>query len=109
MRKKLIIFKSPYRPAITTIGDNTFVVGGDVSWLKVPRETTLDQIKWISPRIQKVVRPKEFVREVLSSRGNKTYTVRIRTDDVKSCTCSGFMYRRRCRHIDEYKKELGIK
>lgn len=105
----MIIFKSPYRPAITALGDNTFVVGGDVSWLKVPAGTTLEQIKWIAPRIKKVVRPKEFVREVPSSRGDKTYTVRVRTDGVKSCTCSGFMYRRRCRHIDEYKKELGIK
>ena len=109
MRKKMIIFKSPYRPAIAPIGGKLFVVGGGVPWLEVPAGTTLEQIKWIGPRRKKVVRPKEFVREVPSSRGNKTYTVRIRTDGVKSCTCSGSMYRRRCRHVDEYKKELGIK
>ena len=109
MRQKLITFKSPLRPALTTISGNTFVVGGDAPWLEVPAGTTLGQIKWVGPRRKKVVRPKEFVREVPSSRGNKTYTVRIRTDGVKSCTCSGSMYRRRCRHVDEYKKELGIK
>lgn len=108
MSKKTIIFKSPLSPAISPINGKTYVVGGGVPWLEVPAGTTLDQIKWIGPKRKKVSRPKVFSREVPSSRGDKTYRVVVRTDDVKSCTCNGFMYRRRCRHVDEYKKELGL-
>ena len=104
----MIRFKSPLAPAVTTIGDKTFVVGGGVEWLEVPAETTLADIKWIAPKRKKVTLPKMFTKEVPSSRGDKMYTLIVREDGVKSCTCSGFMYRRRCRHLEFFKKELGI-
>lgn len=108
MSEKMISFKSPMHPAITSINGTTFVVGGGVPWLQVPAGTTLEQVRWIGPKVKKVVRPVEHVREVLSSKGTKTYTVKVRTDGMKSCTCPGFTYRRFCKHVEALKKEVGV-
>lgn len=83
----------------------------DVDSLVVPEGTTLDQIKWVDtrPKKKKVKKPKYLTREMSSSRGNKTYWTSVATDGFKECTCSGFTYRRRCRHVKELFEELGVK
>ena len=49
--------------------------------------------RWAEPR-------PAVTKAVTSSDGTKTYTVTI-DGDKRSCTCPGFMYRRKCRHIKE--------
>ena len=46
------------------------------------------------------VRNNEVEYEVVGSRGNK-YRVRCDSKGIWSCTCAGFGFRRKCRHIAE--------
>lgn len=45
----------------------------------------------------------ESIKEVLipSSRGGKGYTVRVENGIGKACTCKGFQFRNKCRHLKE--------
>jgi len=49
-----------------------------------------------------------IVENVLSSKGDKTYSVEYK-NGTWSCTCTGFSYRKRCRHITETKERHNIK
>ena len=40
------------------------------------------------------------VYKVKSSRGNSTYDVKMNVSGSMECTCPGYGFRRRCRHID---------
>lgn len=45
--------------------------------------------------------------EVESSKGGKFYKVTVSLDGkLDNCTCPGFGYRRRCRHVDELRLQL---
>lgn len=100
--------KGPYNPVLFTINDKTYAVSGS-HWVEILQDiSNVDvQFDWIPPVPISTERPKEVRREVLSSNGDKTYVVKLRSDGLKTCECSGFMYRRHCRHVDELKKELG--
>jgi hypothetical protein len=49
---------------------------------------------------------KDKVYKVKSSKGDKSYEVRMNASGSFECTCPGYGFRRRCRHIDYVKKEL---
>ena len=44
--------------------------------------------------------------KVKSSRGNAYYEVKMNASGSLECTCPGYGFRRRCRHIDYVKNEL---
>jgi len=91
------IFKSP------TTG-KTFVVSGAQPWIEVSPETTLDDIKWIptyKPE-KALVNVQEETFEVEGSKDNK-YIVKRATNGTWNCTCVGFSFRRKCRHITNCK------
>jgi len=80
------------------------------SWQKVLPETTLADIEWIKPEkpVEKIEK-KEWRFESKSDPGSY-YVVKQISDYKVSCTCSG-QYRakdRKCRHMKEVMKELGI-
>lgn len=96
-----VIFKSP-------VSDKTYVCPG---YHIVPNGTTLSEVlkHWIRKE------PKDFKEEekpsyeihekVNSSRGNgKQYDVTFNGNSW-SCTCLGFGYRRKCRHIEKVKQK----
>lgn len=100
--------KGPHYPAIFVHDGQTFIVSGHV-WQKVPTGTTLAEVQYEAPATPKKQPTYQTVTRVVPSSKDPriTYTVRVRSDGLKDCGCSGFMYRRRCRHTDELKKELG--
>lgn len=44
--------------------------------------------------------------KVKSSKGDKEYQVSVSKNGAFSCTCAGYGFRRKCRHIDYIKNEL---
>jgi hypothetical protein len=77
-------------------------IAGSV-WVEVPIHTTLDGLSEYM-----VYKPREIVAaagektwSVTGSRGD-LYTVK-RLENVYSCSCKGYGYRRKCSHINEVK------
>ena len=77
------------------------------NWVAVPETATLDAIDdymvhvpWTSSKPELVSRS----WAVKGSKGNE-YTVSV-TDGQWSCTCAGFGFRRKCRHIKEIKDSM---
>ena len=48
------------------------------------------------------------VYKVTSSKGDKHYEVKMNSTGSLDCTCPGYGFRRRCRHIDYVKNELKV-
>lgn len=103
----MVTIQGPHNPIIATLGGVTYAISG-ANWIPVSSDTTLADVQWDRPAAPKVVRVRTERRLVSSARDpKKQYEVIVRSDGVRSCTCSGFMYRRQCRHINDVKKALG--
>ena len=44
---------------------------------------------------------KDAIYKVKSSKGNKEYIIQMNNSGSLQCTCPGYVYRRKCRHIEE--------
>lgn len=55
----------------------------------------LSDIEWIAPTPPPQVKP--TVRKVKGSKGN-WYTITKMSNGTETCTCTGFQYRRFCKH-----------
>ena len=82
----------------------TYAIAGSV-WVEVPEGTTLDDLSQYM-----VYKPREIAPvtgenswSVKGSKGN-IYTVKL-SQGVYSCSCPGYGFRRKCRHIAEIKNE----
>ena len=90
------IFKSPKT-------GKTFIIAGSQPWIEVPEGTTLADVQWNpthEPEKGASTAPNKIF-EVEGSKGNM-YTVKC-NDGEWTCTCPGYGFRRRCRHINEKK------
>jgi hypothetical protein len=87
----------------------------DSGWVEIPADTTLEDLRnhWVDTshsatnkvNIPKQMLIKEF--EVLSSKGDSNYIVSV--DNGKySCTCIGYSFRRKCKHIEQIKQKLSV-
>ena len=90
-------------PALFTNADGIRYAIAGSAWVEVPPETTFDELhKYMTDKPREVQRPAgEKVWKVEGSKGN-IYTVKL-SDGAYSCTCPGFSYRRKCRHIEGVK------
>ena len=98
-----------YPPAIFTspVDGQKYIVPG---WQKVLPETTLNDVNWIKPEkpVEKVEQ-KEWRFESKSDPGHFYVVTQVSQYKVR-CNCTG-QYRakdRKCRHMKEVMKELGI-
>jgi len=99
-------------PAIVRISGKTFIANG--SMIEAEAGITLQEADQlyppaiIVPKDQKVKTekqdPKAKEYQVLSSKGDKSYTVSVENHSY-SCTCPGYGWRRKCRHIDGIKNK----
>lgn len=119
-------FKSFLSPALTVINGKKYIIP---NWIEVPIECTLEDVYSVWVRIETPIAPgryakdedikkflsgtynptrskntanKEFV--IKSSRNDSTYTVSVH-NNYWSCTCKGFGFRHRCKHIEEAKQK----
>ena len=79
-----------------------YAIAGSI-WVEVPPETTFDELgKYMAYKRPVFERPVgEKVWRVEGSKGN-IYTIKL-SDGAYSCTCPGFSFRRKCRHIEGVK------
>ena len=81
-------------------------------WYKLKQDEETPNIEDIAFYPYKAKKPnipnnmKNKVYKVTSSKGDKEYEVSVSESGDFSCTCPGYGFRRRCRHIDYVKKEL---
>ena len=95
----------PWPPAIVERTRGKFFAVSSSVWIEVPDDTTLEDVKelfcwgaearkyWDSEHSEEEVKS----IQVKGSKGN-TYTVTKQGDKWK-CTCSGFQFRGKCKHI----------
>ena len=94
--------KSFLPPTLLDLPSGRFAVFGS-NWIRVPNSITFEDVRaaWIPDRPKKAIfKPGSW--QIKSSKGNASYTVDFK-GGVWSCTCSGFGFRRKCRHIDQVK------
>ena len=84
----MIKVKGYMNPTVINTVDGTFAVSGS-NWINVPVGTELKDIKWIKPKVKKY-KPKSWKV--------KDYTVSF-NGSFYSCTCLGYIYRHKCKHI----------
>ena len=102
----MIQVKSNLNPAIfkSPSTGKTYVVAGNQPWIEVPEGTTLDEVQWVSTykpdKGPLETREETFVVE--GSKGNK-YTVKQAKNGLWNCTCAGFGFRRKCKHVTNCK------
>ena len=83
--------------SVVTLNNKSFVVP---RWIQVPLGTTIDDIS-IVPQMKKTSDDvKQTTHKVKGSTG-KIYDVTINAPNGNSCTCTGFEFRKSCRHINE--------
>ena len=88
----MITIKGSLNPTVINTVDGTFAVSGS-NWKSVPVGTKLKDIKWVNTS-PKILKSKPMSWKV------KDYTV-IFNKDFYSCTCLGYTYRKKCRHIKQ--------
>ena len=105
MRESMSAIEVEIQPAIfRNHKDVWYGIAGSV-WVEVPKGTTLDELSQYM-----VYKPREVAAvagektwSVKGSKGN-VYTVKL-SEGTFSCTCPGYGFRRKCRHITEIKNE----
>jgi len=109
VRRFKYTYEHPIMPPSLFVGQDgkKFIVP---TWQEVLPETTLADIEWIKPeKLVEKTEEKEWKFESKSDPGH-FYLVTQVSDYKVRCTCSG-QYRakdRKCRHMKEVMKELGI-
>lgn len=90
-------------PALFTNADGIRYAIAGSAWVEVPPETTFDDLpKYMVFKRPEIKRPAgEKVWRVEGSKGN-IYTVKL-SEGTYTCTCPGFSFRRKCRHIEGVK------
>ena len=91
-------------PFTMTCNGERYIMPG---WYKLKPEEATPDIKDIAYYPYKAKRPhlpnidKDKVYKVISSKGDSHYEVKMNSSGSMECTCPGYGFRRRCRHIDQ--------
>jgi hypothetical protein len=97
-------------PFTMSIGSKKYIMPG---WYKLDNNTetlpNIEDIKFIpykpkEDNIPNIDRAKEY--KVTSSKGDKVYIVNANSSGSLQCTCMGYGFRRKCRHIDQIQSSL---
>lgn len=92
-------------PVKFTIGDKTYIspVLG-VGWLEVAPDFELEEFQPAAPPFLEY---DDFL--IYSTGGGKKYRVRRYLSGETTCTCEGFMYRKKCKHVRMPPWELSLR
>ncbi len=99
-----VIVKMP--PCLADTASGRYAIAGS-TWIRVPDDTKFEDLdKYMTYEQKPAVSPPDAsVRSwaVVGSKGAH-YTVRANQGRY-TCTCKGFGWRRKCKHIEQVKKE----
>ena len=99
-----------YPPGLMKLNGDMYIMPGWYKLEKHEHDIKLEDIKHVMPNIPNrdnnpnIDSNKEY--KVMSSKGDKEYTVKSDSTGSLSCECPGYGFRRRCRHIDQVTKSL---
>lgn len=102
-----VTIDAPFPPAIVNLPTGRYVVGGS-KWIKVDSDFTILDTKklWKKPVYTTTLPNALRTFQVTNSKGNGFYQV-IVSNGHASCSCTGFGFRRTCKHVDHIKKQLA--
>ena len=88
----MVTIKGTMNPTVIKTNSGNYAVSGS-NWKSVPEGTELKDIKWIdtTPKIKKSKLMSWRVKDYIVTFNNNFY----------SCTCLGYTYRRKCKHIKQ--------
>ena len=104
--RKYAIYGGTIPPATMELNGERYIMPG---WYKLPEDEPtpkLEDIAFYPYKPKKEPLPNidsNKVYKVKSSKGNKEYLVQMNMSGSMECTCPGYGFRRRCRHIEEVK------
>ncbi len=91
-------------PYTMTLNGNQYIMPG---WYKLSKDEDMPNIEDIAyypykPKKANIPNiDRDTIYKVKSSRGDKEYQVQMDISGSLQCTCPGYTFRRRCRHIEE--------
>ena len=103
-KRSYAIYGGLIPPFTTTINGERYIMPG---WYKLSKDEELPNIKDIAyypykPKKEPLPNiDSNKVYKVVSSKGNKEYLVQMNNSGSMECTCPGYGFRRKCRHIEE--------
>ncbi len=103
-KRSYAIYGGLIPPFTTTINGERYIMPG---WYKLKPDEETPNIKDIAYYPYKPKREplpnidSNKVYKVVSSKGNKEYLVQMNVSGSMECTCPGYGFRRKCRHIEE--------
>ena len=107
--RKYAVYGGTIPPATMELNGNRYIMPG---WYKLPDDEPTPKLEDIGFYPYKAKKPnipnnaKNKVYKVTSSKGDKEYEVSVSGSGDFACTCPGYGFRRKCRHIDYVKNEL---
>ena len=107
--RKYAIYGGTIPPATMELNGNRYIMPG---WYKLPDDEPTPNIEDIAYYPYKAKKPNipnidsNKVYKVKSSKGDSYYEVKMNSSGSLECTCPGYGFRRKCRHIDYVKNEL---
>jgi len=102
-------FKSFIPPGLVKGGDKLYVCPG---WMEVPAGTTLEEVKlhWEQELPKAEEKPAYVIEELVPSSRGKGLEYTVKFDGLWwSCDCTGFGFKRTCRHVDQIKLKHKVK
>ena len=81
------------------------------NWIVVDDDLQLSDIEWTLPEFlikKEIPLLKDDEWSVTSTKGRNTYSIK-RVNNNYSCTCSGFGFRGKCKHVDQIKFQEDLK
>ncbi len=101
----MIDVSGPMNPTVfrSAVGPEWYACAGG-AWVEVPKGTKLADLNWVDDWRTKAPVANSVHKETMNGSKGELYNVEVWSDGRTSCNCMGFLYRRRCKHVDSLKE-----